>query len=181
MTEKVFIICNKISTGGECMDNTIQISIRITTKDMFFFMFQHTYRSISGVCGLLFSVISFVALIRTWGTVDTSYSVILAISSALFTIVNPLMLYTRSARQVALNPAMKIPITYTFGELEFTMRQGKEEAKARYHDLYQIRNTKNYIYLYGTGTRANIIPKGQLGKQAQAVMDMVMKGYQQKE
>lgn len=162
------------------MDNTIQTSIKVTTKDMFFFMLQHTYRSVSGVCGLLFSAVSFAAMIRTWGTMDTSYTVLLAVCSALFTVINPLMLYTRSAKQVALNPAMKTPIIYTFSELGFTMKQGKEEAKAQYHNLYRVRNTKNYIYLYGTGTRANIISKKQLGGQAQAVTDMVKKGYQMK-
>lgn len=159
------------------MVNTIQTSIKVTTKDMFFFMLQHTYRSVSGVCGLLFSGVSFVALIRMWGTVDTSYMVVLAVCSALFTVINPLMLYTRSARQVALSPAFKIPITYTFGEYDFTMKQGREEAKAQYHNLYKVRNTRNYIYLYGTRTRANIISKKQLGAQAQAVADMVIKGY----
>lgn len=159
------------------MDNTIQISIKVTTKDMFFFMLQHTYCSVSGVCGLLFSVVSFAALIWMWGTVDTSYMVILAVCSTLFTVINPLMLYTRSVRQVALSPALKIPITYTFGEYDFTMKQGREEAKAQYHDLYKVKNTRNYIYLYGTRTRANIISKKQLGVQAQMVADMVTKGY----
>lgn len=156
--------------------NTVQVSVRVETMDMFFFMLQHTYRSVAGVCGVLFSVAAFVVLLWTWGTVNTSYMVLLGVCSALFTVVNPLMLFTKSAKQVVLNPAMKIPIVYTFGESGFTMKQGKEEASAEYRSLYRIRNTKNYIYLYGTGTRANIISKKQLGQQAQKVTELVMNG-----
>lgn len=159
-------------------DNTIQVSIQVKTTDMFFFMLQHTYRSIAGICGILFSVIAFVVLLWTYGTVNTSYTILLAVCSALFTIINPLMLFSKSAKQVVLNPAMKTPIVYTFGKTGFTMKQGKEEATAEYSSLYRIRNTKHYIYLYGTGTRANIISKKQLGLEAQKVTDMVMNGYQ---
>ena len=56
------------------------------------------------------------------------------------------------------------------------MKQGKEEASAEYRSLYRVRNTKNYIYLYGTGTRANIISKKQLGEQAQRVTELIMDG-----
>lgn len=159
------------------MDHTIQVSIKVETVDMFCFMLQHTYRSIAGICGVLFSVAAFVVLLWTWGTVDISYMILLAVCSALFTIINPLMLFTKAAKQVVLNPAMKIPIVYTFGEEGFTMKQGKEEATAEYHSLYRVRNTKNYIYLYGTGNRANIISKKQLGQEAQSVTELVMNGY----
>lgn len=162
-------------------ENTIQVSIKVETMDMFFFMLQHTYRSVAGICGVLFSVSAFVILLWTWGTVNTSYTVLLVVCSALFTIINPLMLLTKSAKQIVLNPAMKTPILYLFGESAFTMRQGKEEATAEYRSLYRIRNTKNYIYLYGTGTRANIISKKQLGDQAQQVTELVMNGIRQAE
>lgn len=159
-------------------DNTIQVSIRVETTDMFFFMLKHTYRSISGICGVLFSVIAFGVLLWTYGTVNISYTILLAVCSALFTIINPLMLFTKSAKQVVLNPAMKTPIVYTFGKTGFTMKQGKEEASAEYASLYRIRNTKNYIYLYGTGNRANIISKKQLGKDASTVTEWIRNGSQ---
>lgn len=161
-------------------DNTIQVAIRVETTDMFFFMLQHTYRSIGGICGVLFSVMAFMVLLWTYGTVSTSYTILLVMCSALFTIINPIMLFTGSAKQVALNPSMKIPIIYTFGETGFTMKQGKEKASAEYVNLYRIRNTKNYIYLYGSKNRANIIAKKQLGLDAQKVTELVMNGYQRR-
>ncbi len=157
-------------------EDMVQVSIQVETMDMFFFMLQHTYHSISGICGILFSVAAFVILLWTWGTVDTAYMVLLAVCSALFTIVNPLMLFMKAAKQVVLNPAVKTPVFYLFGKEAFTMKQGKEEASAEYRSLYRVRNTKNYIYLYGTGTRANIISKKQLGEQAQRVTELIMDG-----
>lgn len=158
-------------------DNTIQVSIRVEAIDMFFFMLQHAYRSVAGICGVLFSVIAFVVLLWTYGTVNISYTILLAVCSTLFTIINPLMLFTKSIKQVVLNPAMKTPITYIFGKTGFTMKQGKEEASAEYNSLYRIRDTKNYIYLYGTGNRANIISKKQLGKDAKKVTEWIGNAY----
>lgn len=161
------------------MTNTVQASIKVTVNDMFFFMMQHTYRSFSGVCSLIFSFGALVIFFVTWGKVDISYTILLAVCSALFTIINPLMLYTRSAKQVALNPVMKTPIEYTFGEQCFLMKQGQGEAKADYKELYKIKNTKNYLYLYGTPTRANIISKKQLGEQEKVVTEMILKAMKE--
>lgn len=160
-------------------ENTVQVSIQVEVMDLFFFMLQHTYRSIAGICGVLFSVAAFFVLLWTWGTVNVSYMVLLAICSTLFTVINPIMLFIKSAKQVALNPVMKTPIIYLFGEKGFVMKQGKEEASAEYRSLYRVRNTKHYIYLYGTGNRANIISKKQLGAQAQKVAKLVVNGYHQ--
>ena len=108
-------------------DQGVQVSVQVEVMDMFFFMLQHTYRSVAGICGILFSVAAFLVLLWTWGKVDTSYMVLLAVCSALFTVINPVMLFMKSAKQVALNPAMKMPIVYLFREKGFTMKQGKEK------------------------------------------------------
>lgn len=157
----------------------VEVSVQVEVMDLFFFMFQHTYRSISGICGVLFSVAAFFVLLWTWGTVSTSYMVLLAVCSVLFTVINPIMLFVKAAKQAALNPSVKTPTVYFFGEKEFVMKQGKEEASAQYSSLYRIRNTKRYIYLYGTANRANIISKKQLGIQAQRVTELVMNGFHQ--
>lgn len=155
------------------MEKEIKATVAVTAKDLFFFMLQHTYRSVGGVLSLLFSLASFCMLLYCFTTVELAYKIILIICSLLFTVVNPLLLYLRSAKQVKRNESFRIPIEYTFTKKGFTMRQGNEQAKALWSELWRIRDGKNYLYLYGNSVRANIIPKSQLNGQALEVSQLI--------
>lgn len=156
--------------------NEIRANITVDAKDLFSFMLQHTYRCVGGVLSLLFSIGAFILLLNCFTTVDISYKIILIICSALFTVINPLMLLQRAKKQVKRNPGFSVPIEYTFTKKGFTMQQGEEKATAEWKDLWKIRDGKHYLYLYGNTVRANIIPKKQLGDQAQELSKMIKEG-----
>ncbi|MBO5278128.1 MAG: YcxB family protein [Lachnospiraceae bacterium] len=155
------------------MEKEIKASVTVNGKDLFCFMLQHTYRCVGGVLSLLFSLGAFVLLLKCFTTVDTAYKIILILSSLLFTVINPFLLYRRSMKQVKRNPAFTAPIEYTFTEKGFTMQQGEEKAGADWKDLWKVRDGKHYLYLYGNTVRANIIPKSQLGEQAQELSQLI--------
>lgn len=154
----------------------IQASITITAKDLFFFMLQHTYRSVGGALSLLFSIGAFFLLLRAFTTVELPYKVILIISSLLFTVINPFLLYLRSVKQVKRKEGFCKPILYTFTKKGFTMQQGKEQATALWSDLWKIRDGKKYLFLYGNTIRANIIPKNQLNGQQEEISKFIREG-----
>ncbi len=155
------------------MEKEIKASVTVTAKDLFCFMLQHTYRSIGGVLSLLFSIASFVMLLYCFTTVEFAYKVILVICSLLFTVINPFLLYLRSAKQVKRNPGFSTPIVYTFTKKGFTMEQGQEKATALWTDLWKIRDGKKYLYLYGNSVRANILPKSQLDGQSETILQLI--------
>ncbi|MBP3543304.1 MAG: YcxB family protein [Lachnospiraceae bacterium] len=153
--------------------NEIKATITVNVKDLFSFMLQHAYRCVGGVLSLLFSIGAFILLLNCFTEVDTAYKIILIISSLLFTVVNPLMLLRRAQKQVKRNPVFSTPIEYTFTKKGFTMQQGEEKATAEWKDLWKVRDGKKYLYLYVNTVRANIIPKSQLGAQAQELSQMI--------
>lgn len=154
----------------------IKATITTDVRDLYSFMLQHTYRCAGGVLSLLFSIGAFILLLNCFTAVGTEYKIILVICSALFTIINPLMLWQRAKRQVKRNPGFCAPIEYTFTGKGFTMQQGETKATAEWRDLWKIRDGKKYLYLYGNTVRANIIPKKQLGAQAQELSRMIKEG-----
>lgn len=155
------------------MSNEIKVSVTVNGKDLFNFMLQHTYRCVGGVLSLLFSLGSFILLLKCFSTVDTAYKIILLISSLLFTVINPFLLYRRSMKQVKRNPSFTAPMEYTFTNKGFTMQQGDETASVDWKDLWKIRDGKNYLYLYANTVRANIIPKKQMGEQAKELSRLI--------
>lgn len=147
-------------------EEKIQITIKIRVKDMFYFMMYHTYYSMGGIVSLLFSLISFGILLVTWKKVDLPYQVLLMTCALLFTVINPILLYVRSMKQVKLSPALKKPILYTFYDKGFSMQQEKEKASAQWNELWKIVDKRHYILLYGDRVHANILPKDQMdGKE----------------
>lgn len=160
-------------------EKEIKVSIKVTGTDLYCFMLQHTYRSFGGIVSLVFSLGSFGLLLYSWSTVDLPYKVILIICSLLFTVIDPLMLYVRAVKQAAVKPGFKSPIDYVFTPNGFTMSQGGETAAAKWGDLWKIRDSKNYIFLYGNRIRANIVPKRQIGEQAGTVSGWIRE-YQKK-
>lgn len=150
----------------EKKEKEIQISIKIRVKDMFYFMMYHTYCCMGGIFSVLFSLISFFILFVTWKKVDLPYSVLLAICALLFTVINPVMLYIRSMKQVAMREAVRKPILYTFTKKGFTIEQDQERASAQWNEMWKIVDKKQYILLYGDRVHANILPKDQMqGRQ----------------
>ena len=155
------------------MEKEIKVTITVTAKDLFWFMLQHTYRSVGGVLSLLFSLAAFGMLLYCFDSVDFPYQVVLIISSLLFTVINPFLLFLRSAKQVKKNAAFSVPIEYIFTKKGFTMQQGDQRADALWSDLWRVRDGKHYLYLYGNSIRANIVPKSQLNGQAQALSQLI--------
>lgn len=160
----------------DCSMNEIKTTITVDEKDLFHFMLQHTYRCVGGALSLLFSIGAFILLLNCFATVDTSYKIILIICSALFTVINPLMLLQRARKQVKRNPAFSVPIEYIFTKKGFIMQQGEEKATAEWKDLWKIRDGKKYLFLYSNTVRANIIPKKQLGEQAGELSRLIKEG-----
>ena len=105
--------------------------------------------------------------------VDFPYQVVLIISALLFTVINPLLLFLRSVKQVKKNVGFSVPIEYIFTKKGFTMHQGEQKADALWSDLWRVRDGKRYLYLYGNSVRANIIPKSQLDGQAQLLSQLI--------
>ena len=155
------------------MEKEVKVTVTVTAKDLFWFMLQHTYRSVGGVLSLLFSLAAFGMLLYCFDSVDFPYQVVLIISALLFTVINPLLLFLRSVKQVKKNVGFSVPIEYIFTKKGFTMHQGEQKADALWSDLWRVRDRKRYLYLYGNSVRANIIPKSQLDGQAQLLSQLI--------
>ncbi len=119
------------------MEKEVKVTVTVTAKDLFWFMLQHTYRSIGGVLSLLFSLAAFGMLLYCFDSVDFPYQVVLIISALLFTVINPLLLFLRSVKQVKKNVGFSVPIEYIFTKKGFTMHQGEQKADALWSDLWR--------------------------------------------
>lgn len=139
----------------------IKLKVSVTTKELFNFMLYHTYTSFSGYIGLLLSFCALSALVVTWGNpiITTSYKIVLLLTGLLFTVIQPLVLYLKSNKQVKKNEAINKPLIYTFSEREIKVSQDEENIEYSYNEVLKVKSTKNMILVYVSKYRAFLLPR----------------------
>ena len=153
------------------------ISIKMTKKDLSYFVLRLAYVSFSGVFGVFLSLVSLVYLILGGG--DTPLEKLLFLfMGLLFTVIQPVMLVGRAGRQVKTSPAFQNTLQYSMKEDGIEILQGEEKVIVQWENLHHFVETKEYILIYVTARRAFVFPKNQLeGKydSVKAVISQYMK------
>ncbi len=139
----------------------VKFKTQIETKEMFNFMMYHTYSSFSGYIGLLLSICAIFGLIATWNwnSINSSYRVVLVLTALLFTVVQPVTLYSKSKKQAKLNEAINKPLEYLFNEKEIVVSQGEDSVNYTWDDVIKVKSTKLSIFVYVSKYRAFLLPR----------------------
>jgi len=139
----------------------IKFDISVKVKDMYHFLMHHFYRSLSGIFGLVLSIGAFILLLFKMNSLDTFQIVILAVLSALFTIVQPIQMWFKAWQQVKLNPVFKKPFSYVISQKGMVIYQEPERVEVKWSDIRKVVETKKCFFVYFTAVNANVIPKSQ--------------------
>ncbi|MCI8643670.1 MAG: YcxB family protein [Lachnospiraceae bacterium] len=150
----------------------IKFSVKMQVKTMYRFLMHHGYAGISGIINLIISGGALVLLILGIGESVTS-KVALVIVAALFTVINPLYLYYKAAKQVKLTPMFANPLDYVVNEEGLTVSQGEEALTVEWGELRKVVETKKDFYVYLSLTRAYIFPKENMGGMTDAFREAI--------
>lgn len=77
---------------------------KITALDVWKLSMHHIYRSVAGVCNIVFSIAIILLTVKFWDSVNEGVMLMLLFACTLFPIVQPLMVYKRAKRQIATLP-----------------------------------------------------------------------------
>lgn len=141
--------------------------VKVRTKDLFGFTMYHAYSGITGKIWVIFSVFCLVAAVWTFGDVSVQGTVSLIILGALFTVINPLLLYYKCVKRIMKTPIYRKPFRYTLTKKGFSISQGEETSRMNWQDLFQIICTRKAVYLCPDPVHAQIISLEQVGSQAE--------------
>lgn len=73
----------------------------VTTWDLWKLSMCHIYRSLAGVCNIVFTAASVLVTVKLWRTAADWQMAALILGCLLFPVIQPLVVYRRAARQVA--------------------------------------------------------------------------------
>ncbi len=153
----------------------IVFSYQTKVSDMYRFLMQYSYGGIRGIINL---VISIGAIVLLFSGADGGYAfnkVLLILIAALFTVIQPILLYYKAAKQVKLTPMFQQPLDYKVNETGVCVRLKEEEMVLAWDDIYKIVETKKDFYFYMSLNRAHILPKEGFENQCPQMRELIKK------
>lgn len=154
------------------MDKPICIEVKMKVIDMYRFFLYHAYHGFAPVPGLVISLGALALLLC--GVAETAFAkAMLIILALLFTVVNPIQLYLKAARQVTMTPGFQKPLCYELTEEKVTVSQEQEEIAIEWKDFVKAVVKKNAIYLYTSAVHASILPREACGGEWERISALV--------
>ena len=139
----------------------IEFDVELTAGELYAFLMRHTYTGISGIFGLIISIGSLLICGVRFSSLDNTARIALIIIGCLFTIVQPIMLYSKAKAQVRLNKNINASLHYRVSGEGITVTQGEQEAFVKWQEVRKKVTTSKAVYLYMSPTRAFIFPQRQ--------------------
>ncbi len=154
----------------------LEFEVCLKPKDLFGYMMVHTYTSFAGVIGLALSISALIGFFYTlgWENINNSYRVVLLITALLFTVIQPIMLYYKSAKQLKRNESLAKPIKYIFDSRQIELVQGDDHVIYEWHDVVKARSTAKLILVYVGPRNAFILTKEAVGDNVSKLRDMIL-------
>ena len=143
----------------------VKFSVQMKTVYMFDFLYWHSYHGITGIINYALSFAGIAALIAGFGKGNTMVTIMLVALASLFTVINPLLLLYKAARQVKKSPMFAKPLCYKFDTRGFTISQENNSDSAQWSAVVLIRETGKSIILYMGAANALILPKKEIGNR----------------
>ena len=151
----------------------IKFSVQMKVSYMFDFLYWHSYHGMTGVINYALSIAGVAALIAGFGKGNTVVTVMLVVLALLFTVINPLSLLYKAARQVKRAPMFQKPLYYCFDAKGFTISQESSSDSAKWEDIIFIRETGKTIILYMGAANAIVLPKKDCGDQLSGLKELI--------
>lgn len=153
----------------------ITFSVQMNTGYLFDFLYWHSYHGVTGIINYALSFAGIAALASGFGKGNVAVTVMLLLLALLFTVINPLSLLYKAARQTKRTPMFAKPLQYKFDEKGFSISQEGRTDTAEWESVVQIRETGKNIILYLGAANALVLPKKEIGEQLQEFKGLLYK------
>lgn len=151
----------------------VKFSVQMKTADMYDFLYWHSYHGITGIVNYAFSFVGIAALIAGFGKGNTAVTIMLVILALLFTVINPVSLLYKAARQIKRTPMFSKPLEYRFDSKGFSVSQEGSSDSAEWGAVIMLRETGKSIILYMGAANAMVLPKREIGEQLSELKTLI--------
>ena len=150
----------------------VEFEIRLKPEDLYRFNMYQMYTGIHGWISIVLGVLMFVLTVRTYGTVEMTYTLLYVVFGVLFLFYAPVTLKLRSRQSIAASEELSKPLHYVVDAAGFKVSQGEASAELAWNQIYKMVATKRNVLVYSSRKNAYVIPREQLGENYQVLSDL---------
>ncbi len=130
-----------------------QFKYRTTAFDLWRLSMYSIYGSMLASVNIIFTIAMFLLAFKFWGSVNPGLKVLLVLGMSLFTVIQPLLLYYKSRKQVANVREVSIG----FGLDGVHVETGGQVSDMKWKAIKGIARKPGMVVLYSTGGQGYIL------------------------
>lgn len=153
----------------------LEFKIKLSVKDLYYFLMYHYYTKSSGIFGVGLSIFAAVTLYRKFPTLDMNGKVVLLIFSLMFTVINPIMMWTKAARQIKTNKSLGGELIYGLDDEHLSVQLEEEAAELSWEQVVRVKDNGKELVVYVSMASGYIWPKKQIEAQYDQIIAILKK------
>ena len=144
----------------------VTLNIKLEAKDLYIFNMRQAYRGMQGFLSILLPVLVFAYAVTSFGTVSMPSTFVYVGLGIMFLVYVPVSLWLRVNKIMKdENNALSKTLQYEFEEEGIRVSVEEESVEFKWENVFQMKKTKDCIYLFTNRIHAYILPLSQVGEQ----------------
>lgn len=137
--------------------NKIKIDMQLNAKDIWLFSMYHSNRGFLLIFNVLFTVVMYYYMITSWNKIDTPRKIMFVLLANMFLIIQPAMLYLKSAKQ-ARSEAIRAGLSLEINDEGIVVSSKGESIDFKWESGFRSRIVPGIIIIYVDAVRGYLLP-----------------------
>ena len=137
--------------------NKIKIDMQLNAKDIWLFSMYHSNRGFLLIFNVLFTVVMYYYMITSWNKIDTPRKIMFVLLANMFLIIQPAMLYLKSAKQ-ARSEAIRAGLSLEMNDEGIVVSSKGESVDFKWESGFRSRIVPGIIIIYVDAVRGYLLP-----------------------
>ncbi|EJZ71271.1 YcxB family protein [Lachnoanaerobaculum sp. OBRC5-5] len=137
--------------------NKIKIDMQLNAKDIWLFSMYHSNRGFLLIFNVLFTVVMYYYMITSWNKIDTPRKIMFVLLANMFLIIQPAMLYLKSAKQ-ARSEAIRVGLSLEMNDEGIVVSSKGESIDFKWESGFRSRIVPGIIIIYVDAVRGYLLP-----------------------
>ena len=137
--------------------NKIKIDMQLNAKDIWLFSMYHSNRGFLLIFNVLFTVVMYYYMITSWNKIDTPRKIMFVSLANMFLIIQPAMLYLKSAKQ-ARSEAIRAGLSLEMNDEGIVVSSKGESIDFKWESGFRSRIVPGIIIIYVDAVRGYLLP-----------------------
>ena len=137
--------------------NKIKIDMQLNAKDIWLFSMYHSNRGFLLIFNVLFTIVMYYYMITSWNKIDTPRKIMFVLLANMFLIIQPAMLYLKSAKQ-ARSEAIRAGLSLEMNDEGIVVSSKGESIDFKWEIGFRSRIVPGIIIIYVDAVRGYLLP-----------------------